>query len=389
MSSASGSGSGRGKPSRSSSTIVAGNVGGYHDLKIDGYSRIKGLPTGVLLRSSPFTLKASSATGGHRWSIAFYPNGRGAESEGYISLSLILDEALIEFEEEEEEEEEGEVMAQFQFAFMVEHRDPFFRKRTEKVNSRSSAVRRFRSYGSFVFEKFIKRSFLEESTGAIKNDSLTIRCDIVVLDDLGPEEEAAAAEATAPTTFVPPPDLHRHLADLLKTGKGADVVFQVGGEMLPAHGCVLAARSPVFSAEFFGAMKESDNNAGGVVRVDDMDAQVFKALLCFLYTDLLPEMSKKDEDVMYQHMLVAADRYGIERLKLICEDKLCKYIDVGKVATVLTLAEQHNCHWLKKACLDFLSAPAILKAVMASDGFEHLSSSCPSLKTALVAMLAS
>ncbi|CAN6235084.1 unnamed protein product [Urochloa humidicola] len=100
-------------------------------------------------------------------------------------------------------------------------------------------------------------------------------------------------------------------------------------------------------------------------------------------------MSKKDEDVMYQHLLVAADRYGTERLKLICEEKLCKYIDVGKVATVLTLAEQHNCHWLKKACLDFLSASANLKAVMASDGFEHLSSSCPSLKTALVAMLAS
>ncbi|CAL5067912.1 unnamed protein product [Urochloa decumbens] len=378
----SGSGSGRGKPSRSSSTIVAGNAGGYHDLKIDGYSRIKGLPTGVPLRSSPFTV------GGHRWSIAFYPNGRGAESEGYISLSLILDEDLIEFEEEEEEEEE-EVMAQFQFAFMVEHRDPFFRKRMEKVNSRSSAVRRFHSYGSFVFEKFIKRSFLEESTGAIKSDSLTIRCDIVVLDDLGPEEAAAAAEATAPTTFVPPPDLHRHLADLLKTGKGADVVFQIGGETLPAHRCVLAARSPVFSAEFFGAMKESDNNAGGVVRVDDMEAQVFKAFLCFLYTESLPEMSKKDEDVMYQHLLVAADKYGIERLKFICEDKLCKYIDVGKVATVLTLAEQHNCHWLKKACLDFLSAPAILKVVMASDGFEHLSSSCPSLKIALVSMLAS
>ncbi|CAN6228202.1 unnamed protein product [Urochloa humidicola] len=378
------SGSGRRKPSRSASTIVAGNASGYHDLKIDGYSRVKSLPTGVPLRSSPFTVA------GHRWRIAFYPNGRGADSEGYVSLSLILDEDLTE--EEEDDEEEGEVMARYQFAFMVEHRDAFFRKRMEKVKSRSSRVRRFRSHGSFMFSKFVKRSFLEESTGAIKKDSLTIRCDIVVLDDLCPEEEeeaAAAVEATAPTTFVPPPNLHCHLADLLKTGKGADVVFQVSGDTLAAHRCVLAARSPVFSAEFYGAMKESDSNEGGVVRVDDMEAQVFKAFLCFLYTDSLPEMSKKDEDVMYQHLLVAADRYDIERLKLICEDKLCKYIDVGKVATILTLAEQHNCHRLKKACLDFLSAPANLKAVMASDGFAHLSSSCPSLKTALVAMLAS
>ncbi|CAN6248723.1 unnamed protein product [Urochloa humidicola] len=331
------SGAGHRKPSRSASTIVAGNASGYHDLKIDGYSRVKGLPTGVPLRSSPFTVA------GHRWRIAFYPNGRGADSEGYVSLSLILDEDLTE--EEEDDEEEGEVMARYQFAFMVEHRDAFFRKRMEKVKSRSSRVRRFRSHGSFMFSKFVKRSFLEESTGAIKKDSLTIRCDIVVLDDLCPEEEeeaAAAVEATAPTTFVPPPNLHCHLADLLKTGKGADVVFQVSGDTLAAHRCVLAARSPVFSAEFYGAMKESDSNEGGVVRVDDMEAQVFKAFLCFLYTDSLPEMSKKDEDVMYHHLLVAAD-----------------------------------------------SAPANLKAVMASDGFAHLSSSCPSLKTALVAMLAS
>jgi speckle-type POZ protein len=45
-----------------------------------------------------------------------------------------------------------------------------------------------------------------------------------------------------------------------------------------------------------------------------MEVPVFKALLCFLYTDSLPEMSKEDEDAMYQHLLVAADRYDMERL---------------------------------------------------------------------------
>ncbi|KAJ1271108.1 hypothetical protein BS78_06G103800 [Paspalum vaginatum] len=340
----------RRKPSRSASTIVADKAGGYHDLKIAGYSRIKGLPTGVPLRSIPFTIS------GHRWHIEFYPNGDDDESADFVSLYLRLDEDVTR-----------EVMAQYQFAFMAEHRAPFFRKRMEKVNSIPAwtAVGICGSHSGFGFSKFVKRSFLEVSTGAIKNDSLMILCDIVVFNDLRPVE-ATAAEAAAPATFVPPPDLHRHLADLLQTGKGADVV-----------------------AELFGTMRESaDSNTGGVVRVDDMEAQVFKALLCFLYTDSLPETTKKDEDVMYQHLLVAADRYDVERLKLICEDKLGKYIDVRTVATILTLAEQHNCHWLKKACLDFLSTPANLKAVLTSGGFQHLSRSCPSLKTALIAMLA-
>jgi speckle-type POZ protein len=90
-----------------------------------------------------------------------------------------------------------------------------------------------------------------------------------------------------------------------------------------------------------------------------------------------------------QHLLVAADRYNMERLKLMCEDKLCKYIDVGTVATVLTLAEQHQCSGLKKACFSFLKSREHLKAVVSGDGFKHLSRSCPAVMEELVAMLSS
>ncbi|KAJ1295545.1 hypothetical protein BS78_01G232600 [Paspalum vaginatum] len=186
---------------------------------------------------------------------------------------------------------------------------------------------------------------------------------------------------------VPPSDLHQHLGGLLLTEKGADVVFDVGGQTFAAHRCVLAARSPVFSAELFGTMMESD--PAGVVHVQDMEAQVFKALLYFVYTDSLPKTEKADEedDVMSQHLLVAADRYNLERVKLICQEKLCGFIDVGTVATILTLAEQHHCHGLKKACFNFLSSSANLRTVMATEGFKHLSRSCPAITEELIAML--
>ena len=168
------------------------------------------------------------------------------------------------------------------------------------------------------------------------------------------------------------------------------MVFDVGGQTFAAHRCVLAARSPAFSAELFGAMKES--NTAGVIHVDDMEAQVFKALLYFVYTDSLPktkntEEEDEEEDVMSQHLLVAADRYNLERLKLLCEEKLCKYIDVGTVATILALAEQHNCHGLKKACFDFLSSPTNLRAVVVTDGFKHLKRSCPAIMDELILIL--
>lgn len=125
------------------------------------------------------------------------------------------------------------------------------------------------------------------------------------------------------------------------------------------------------------------------VQIKDMEARVFKAMLHFIYTDSLPHVDDGDAIGMAQHLLVAADRYNLERLKLICVQKLCNSMDTSMVATTLALAEQHGCRGLKEVCFKFLgSAGNILKAVMASDGFEHLRSSCPSVLKELVAKLA-
>ena len=122
-------------------------------------------------------------------------------------------------------------------------------------------------------------------------------------------------------------------------------------------------------------MKEG--NTTNVIPMDDMEADVFGALLTFMYTDELPDMGKEDESAMAQHLLVAADKYNLERLKLMCEDKLCKHINTASAETILALAEQHNCRGLKEACFDFLSAPTCLDAVMETDGFEYLTKNCP------------
>ncbi|CAN6283244.1 unnamed protein product [Urochloa humidicola] len=371
------SASGRHEPSRSASasTVVANNAAGYHDLKIDGYSSIKdGIPVGMPIQSSPFSV------GGHRWRISFFPNGKntartanfGCVRFSCVALFLFLDEDVAE-----------PVTAQFKFSIVREERTSFFgnRKRTEKkLWSDSALVNSFGSRTGCRSPGGLNKSTV--GSYVTKQGSLTVRCDVVVF------KEFVAEEPVSPDTFVsvPPSDLHRHLADLLQTEKGADVVFQVGRETFAAHRCVLAARSPVFSAELFGTMMES-RATSDVVQVNDMEAPVFKALLCFVYTDSLPEMRKEDENVMCQHLLVAADRYDMERLKLVCESKLCEYIDVGTAATILTLAEQHHCNGLKKACFNFLGDPAKLKAVMASDGFKHLSRSCPSIKNDLMSML--
>jgi len=134
-------------------------------------------------------------------------------------------------------------------------------------------------------------------------------------------------------------------------------------------------------------MRESIGT-GVCVRIDDIEPQAFGALLHFIYTDALPDMTGQEEALMAQHLLEAADRYAMQRLKMICEEKLCGCLDMNTVANTLVLAEQHCCDRLKVACIQFLKSTQSLEAVMATSGFEHLIRSFPTLLRELISELA-
>jgi speckle-type POZ protein len=126
------------------------------------------------------------------------------------------------------------------------------------------------------------------------------------------------------------------------------------------------------------------------IKVDDVEPSTFEALLHFVYTDALPDDCGADGNVPpLQHLLVAADRYGLGRLRLMCEAKMCSSIDAETGATTLALAEQHHCVELKNACIRFISSRGVLGAVMKSEGFDHLAASCPFVLLDILDKLAS
>lgn len=346
---------GEGGAPLTASAIVAQAVSGSHVVKIDGYSRTKGLGTGKYIESEKF------AAGGHRWCMRYYPDGWRSEDADWISIYLCCSDRT------------DEVKAGFKISLLDQDSQPvpLYSRPSGKVHTFSSEDT------SWGFAQFIKRKDLEVSL-YLRDDAFSIRCDVSVVQKI-------FTEPVLPSVVVPPSDMHRHLGQLLLSADASDITFEVGGETFTAHRCVLAARSSVFKAELLGPMKEKTATR---VQIEDMEAGVFRALLHFIYTDSLPVMDEGDGAAMAQHLLVTADRYNMERLKLICEGKLCDHICLATVATTLALAEQHGCGALKKKCFKFLTSPGNLKTVMASDGFEHLRSSCPSLLEELVALLA-
>jgi speckle-type POZ protein len=151
------------------------------------------------------------------------------------------------------------------------------------------------------------------------------------------------------------------------------------GEVFPVHKIVLAMRSPFFKAQLYGPMRQK---AIQKITVEDMQPAVFGALLHFIYTDLLPSMEDLDDDEkkeMVKHLLVAADRYAIERLKMMCEGILCKNLDVESVGTMLSLADQHQCIRLTDACIQFLMSSYSMDDGIASQLSVHLNKLCPAV----------
>jgi speckle-type POZ protein len=129
------------------------------------------------------------------------------------------------------------------------------------------------------------------------------------------------------------------LWEMLSDGEGADVTFTVDGEFFRAHRCVLAFRSLVFRAQLFGQKAEN------LIRIDDMEPAIFEALLQFIYTDILHDRCSDGRNLAITNVLVAADRYGVERLRLVCESKLSEAIDVETMAMTLASIGDEGDAW--------------------------------------------
>ncbi|KAM3253944.1 hypothetical protein ACQJBY_047821 [Aegilops geniculata] len=311
-------------------------------VEIAGYSRVKGLGRGECLRSPVFSI------GDYEWCICYYPDGYDEANEGYVSVFL---ELLTKNAE-----------ARALHKWMLVNR----------VSGRSIVVHSSKAPRAFNHEfpawgvgKFMKTTAEVESV-YVRNDCLVIECELSVIKE-------------TLDIHVPPSDLLDNLATLLEGKIGADVTFKVQGDVFSAHKNLLAMRSAVFNAEFYGPM--GDKGVQDII-IDDMQPAVFKAFLHFIYTDSMPSMDDLEDDdkrEMVKHLLVAADKYAMERMKRICEGMLCKSLDVETVATILALADQYHCSNLKDACIEFMLSLNRMDDVIASQGYAHLKRSCPVL----------
>lgn len=131
-------------------------------------------------------------------------------------------------------------------------------------------------------------------------------------------------------------------ADRKKTG---DVKFIIDAEVIHAHRCVLAAVSPKYETQFFGAAPEKD-----VINVNGVSPAAFNEFLQFFYTENISLTIGNIEDV-----LKLAKQSLVDDLVVHCTNFLIDIVGMDKLRWCYRLALNHENKLLEDFCVKHIS----------------------------------
>lgn len=301
---------------------------------------------GEVLKSSTFSAGQNDKL---KWCLRVNPKGLDEESKDYLSLYLLLVSC-----------NKSEVRAKFKFSILNA-------KREETKAMESQRAYRFVQGKDWGFKKFIRRDFLlDEQNGLLPDDKLTLFCEVSVVAD----SVNISGQANAVQFKVPDCRLSDDLGQLYESSQFADVTLACEGREFHCVKALLVARSQVFAAMFEHDMEEAKHNR---VEVKDVDSEVMDQMLRFIYTGKAPDLER-----MAAELLAAADKYALDRLKVMCEEALCNSLSVENVSEVLILADLHSAEQLKAQAIEFINNRHATD-VMETPGWKQMVSSNPHL----------
>ncbi|CAI58651.1 Speckle-type POZ protein homolog [Caenorhabditis elegans] len=307
---------------------------------------------GEVLKSSTFSAGCNDKL---KWCLRINPKGLDEESRDYLSLYLLLVQC-----------NKSEVRAKFKFSILNA-------KREETKAMESQRAYRFVQGKDWGFKKFIRRDFLlDEANGLLPGDRLSIFCEVSVVA----ETVNVTGQTNVSQLFkVPPCRLADDMYGLFDNKQFSDFTLVCKSDLgsptqtFHIHKAILAARSRVFSAMFEHHMQESDTN---MTTVDDIEPEVMRELLVYMYTG-----QTKYIEQMAQSLIAAADKYQLDRLKVMCEQALCYQLTTDNASLTLMLADMYSASQLRAHSINFINVNA--NEVMDTEGWEDLVRDHPKL----------
>ncbi|KAJ3698950.1 hypothetical protein LUZ61_002655 [Rhynchospora tenuis] len=257
---------------------------GSHVFTVMEYSHVKRIGIGKSISSNVFTV------GDLDWRINFFPNGKSIETQDFVCFDLQLTSCRFGAPQSNH----------VTFTFTILRKDGLPTEMKCEPQSATYTV----SGDTSGYDKFVERRIFERS-GHLKDDAFKVKCTVSVPKGL--HHESISPYTTPNGVPVPSSYLRQQFISLLKSGDGADIIFEVDGEKFKAHRNLVAARSGYFRSMFSFSSGKKENRSN-TIKVRDIKPAVFKSMLYFIYSDTWVENSDDiDGGDMAQQLLAAAD----------------------------------------------------------------------------------
>jgi len=220
-------------------------------------------------------------------------------------------------------------------------------------------------YKLFCNQEFVQCSnVFDESKGLVCYDELSVECEVHALTNNVSYVSNWLFKPLGPV--VVQKSEHRcsiisDLKQICESGQNSDVTLVAAdGKEFPAHIAILSSRSQVFATMFTSNMAEKQLKR---VIMKDISSKAVEGLLKFMYTDDI----SSDIITTVKELLMAADKYRISRLLVLCEEAMVAKMNKDNAAEFFLLADKHHASQLRKAAKRFTATH--LKEVKPKNGW--------------------
>mgnify|MGYP003330305082 CR=1 FL=1 len=215
------------------------------------------------------------------------------------------------------------------------------------------------------------RSTIINNPDLLPEGHLTIFCVVAVY---GPEETFSGTKDLEIKSRPKDRGLEQvieQLGKLFDDQEFSDVKIECDGEIFNCHQLILSIRSEVFRAMFQADMVEKRTKK---VTIKDMDSDVVREMLHFIYTGVTNEDVLKEKS---RELLNLAEMYQLEVLRNICEDKLCSTLEISNSIKYLVLGDIQQADKLRRMALKMIARN--MTTLVATEEYQVLVKNLPTL----------
>lgn len=291
------------------------------------------------------------------WQLCLYPGGKREENVGNVSLFLKMSTS--------QTNREFTVRAEYRFYFV----DDSGQARFSNVNTGDFKVKPSKSSHSWGLRNIPR----QKVQNCIRSDhSLHIVCQIELVPDFNKIQTLHYKRDKKYDVETLTKDYLNKIHDMYLTGEGTDCVIECERREFHVHKFVLITHSPVFRAMF--KHKETRENQESRIKLVDADPTAVQHMLTYLYSGNLPD-GFLDPDA--PALMSIAEKYGLDPLKVLCQDKLISRLTVSNVCGMLEMSDLHSADLIMEACVPIVRAH--IRQLVSSNEWLDLKASNPTL----------